>query len=64
MTLASPPPPAAPPRASRETIGRVLAVSGAQVTVGLSADRARQHRRAPRSENSSASSAAAPSSSA
>jgi hypothetical protein len=36
MTLPSPTPPAATPRASRETLGRVLAVSGAQVTVGLS----------------------------
>jgi DNA helicase HerA-like ATPase len=35
MTLSSPPP-AAPPRPARETLGRVLAVSGAQVTVGLS----------------------------
>jgi DNA helicase HerA-like ATPase len=37
MTLASPPPSASPTRPSRETLGRVLAVSGAQVTVGLSA---------------------------
>ena len=52
MTLDNPTPPArtaAPARAARETLGRVIAVSGAQVTVGLIADRARQrvarHRR-------------------
>ena len=37
MTLSSPTPPAASARPARETLGRVLAVSGAQVTVGLSA---------------------------
>jgi len=37
MTLAHPAPPAAAARATRETIGRVVAVSGAQVTVGLTA---------------------------
>ena len=51
---------AAPPRARRETLGRVLAVSGAQVTVGLIPP-APGSTRAPRSENFSASSAAAPS---
>ena len=35
MTLNNAPPPAAPARTSREAIGRVLAVSGAQITVGL-----------------------------
>jgi DNA helicase HerA-like ATPase len=35
MTLLNPVPPAAPVRAARETLGRVLAVSGAQITVGL-----------------------------
>ena len=35
MTPANPTPPAAAARATRETLGRVLAVSGAQVTVGL-----------------------------
>ena len=37
MTLVNPPAasPAAPARAPRETLGRVLAVSGAQVTIGL-----------------------------
>jgi len=37
MTLVNPPAasPAAPARAPRETLGRVLAVSGAQITIGL-----------------------------
>jgi hypothetical protein len=36
MTLASPPPVAPPPRpSSREVLGRVLAVSGSELTVGL-----------------------------
>ena len=35
MTLLNPVPPAAPVRVARETLGRVLAVSGSQITIGL-----------------------------
>jgi hypothetical protein len=65
MTLVNPPAasPAAPARAPRETLGRVLAVSGAQVTIGLTPLAPGSLSRAT-SENSSASSAATPSSSA
>src|SRR5687767_2043937 len=44
MTLPESPPPAAQARPVREILGRVLAVSGAQVTIGLTA--APSHQRA------------------